>query len=77
MLKQLLKDAGISEQYGIDHCDAVYNHMVMALDSVFQKYSKSYFEPEKKLTLKLAALLHMVDNVKYFPKGSQNAKAII
>ena len=77
MLKLLLLDIGVPSKYGIDHCNLVYNHMVRALYSIEKQHSNLYYEPEKKLSLKLAALLHIVDNLKYFPKGCEHAWEIV
>ena len=51
--------------------------MVKAIESGQKQFGSEYFGPEKKLTLELAALFHEADDRKYFPTGTQHAKALM
>ena len=51
--------------------------MLKAIDEGIQTFGGAYFDPEKKLTLELAALFHDADDRKYFDEGSENAKEMI
>ena len=68
----------IKESHGFQHAINVYHHSVKALDSL-QETSSSSLDAETVMEVQLAALLHDVDDKKYFPdsKKYENAKRIL
>ena len=65
------------ESHGLGHCLTVLDHMEKTIASASLEHS-SLLTPEKRLTLKLAALLHEADDHKFFKTSTyfDNAKQI-
>ena len=71
-LECILKKAGVPDSHGMGHCSQVLQNMEKTLEN-----TKKILKEERKLSLKLGALLHDADDRKYFPKTSKNGEKII
>ena len=76
-LARLVLEHKMPESHGLSHCKTVLSHMDKAI-STSEGPITALLTPEKKLTLRLAALLHEADDHKYFPDNDkfQNARRI-
>ena len=77
MLAKLFLDHNMPESHGLNHSKTVLAHMEKTL-SGSEGPVTALLTPGKKLSLRLAALLHEADDHKYFPDNDkfQNAKRI-
>lgn len=71
-LDVILKEAGVPESHGMGHCTKVLEHLDKALAA-----SELEISDDRKLAMRLGALLHDADDYKYFPKESKNGENIM
>ena len=71
-LEFILNKRGVPDSHGMGHCSQVLKNIENALES-----TKKVLKEERKLSLKLGALLHDADDRKYFSKDSKNGETII
>jgi hypothetical protein len=77
-LERLFTKVGMPESHGLGHCLAVLGHMDSALACpTLRPEVLASLAPDRRLALRLAALLHEADDHKYFPAGSSNARGIL
>ena len=76
-LAKLVLDHKMPESHGLGHCQTVLGHMDRTI-SAAEGPVTALLTPQKRLTLRLAALLHEADDHKYFPDNNkfQNARRI-
>jgi len=75
LLNKLFTEVNMPESHGLQHCLTVLDHMDKAIQC--DDKSSGKLTNSKKLTLRLAALLHEADDHKYFKDGTNNAQNIL
>lgn len=77
LLEELFIKAKMPVSHGLEHCLTVLGHMDCAIDKADDSI-KSLLTKERRICLRLAALLHEADDHKYFPANNkfENARAI-
>eukprot|EP00760_Papus_ankaliazontas_P030949 PhM_4_TR5147/c0_g1_i1/m.75480/K06950/K06950; uncharacterized protein len=73
LTRRVLEDAKVDESHGIGHALEVVGHANRAIEA------DSDLTPEQRLVVQLAALLHDVDDRKFFPdnKNYENARGVL